>query len=375
MDDPLKFGLSLVGGIEMEGLLKTPGGAWEVDESFSSPQELLQFMGAAGAEKDQIEEAMRALEHEFLNVYAALGLEVPYLHPTWWLFREAGMDDLYEKAGDSLDPMMSRLNIYPVNIADEGRRLFLARFEFPKYPHPPTYKDAILENVKNRCLGWTDHLAGFHYGDCEMIVLVGEVSSEREVIFTVYAADPDHPAPPVPDDFFAGYADERIVHNLLWLESDWAEGLCDGIGGEPEPESPMWWFRTNYLAENKFPYPGEFLVLAPRIFPNLPWFRQESHPFMFSGNFCDTVYFTSAKVTGIEPQPDGYDLYRLQWRKHRVKAYTTDFAKYKVGDRVTILKDVTTNKVSQLWKDNDMEDWNDIWRIVPQVFYGKNFDW
>jgi hypothetical protein len=48
----------------------------------------------------------------------------------------------------------------------------------------------------------------------------------------------------------------------------------------------------------------------------------------------------------------------------------SDFAEYKVDDRVTIFKDVTTEKQSQLWKDTDTENWDDVWQIIPLSFYG-----
>ena len=35
--------------------------------------------------------------------------------------------------------------------------------------------------------------------------------------------------------------------------------------------------------------------------------------------------------------------------------YPTDFTEFQVGDRVIILKDVTTTKTSQLWNDDDMK--------------------
>jgi hypothetical protein len=50
----------------------------------------------------------------------------------------------------------------------------------------------------------------------------------------------------------------------------------------------------------------------------------------------------------------------------------TDFATYKVGDRVTILKKVPNKKDSQLWKDDDTKKFNvDDWVIAPFMFYGS----
>ena len=73
----------------------------------------------------------------------------------------------------------------------------------------------------------------------------------------------------------------------------------------------------------------------------------------------------------IEPTDEApYPTYKVQWRKDEVTATPSDFAEYKVGDRVTILKDVATTKQSQLWKDDDMKEFGENWMIVPITFYG-----
>jgi hypothetical protein len=49
----------------------------------------------------------------------------------------------------------------------------------------------------------------------------------------------------------------------------------------------------------------------------------------------------------------------------------TDFAEYREGDRVAIVKDVSATKQSQLWKDEDQKEAQDAWRIAPVTFYGR----
>ena len=93
------------------------------------------------------------------------------------------MDDIKEKAGESLDkPMFERLNINPVVVSDAGDRakIFLARFEFPKYGQRLKYPEADLHMTAKKCLAWIDFLSGMHYGCCEMLMVVGEVSTKTE---------------------------------------------------------------------------------------------------------------------------------------------------------------------------------------------------
>jgi hypothetical protein len=116
-----------------------------------------------------------------------------------------------------------------------------------------------------------------------------------------------------------------------------------------------------------------------KLNPGYPWGGpQKSLPFIYSGNWIDTVYYTSAKVKEvIEPSDTKpYPTYRVTWRKFEAIAKPSDFAEYQVDDRVTILKDVATDKEEQTWEDEDtnvMLDENlfdpDLWVIVPITFY------
>jgi hypothetical protein len=69
----------------------------------------------------------------------------PSLDPTWIILdKEPGMDGLMLEAGDSLGKMGEDLNIFPFQDRDEEDRLFLARFEFPKFEGAPRYPGAIF---------------------------------------------------------------------------------------------------------------------------------------------------------------------------------------------------------------------------------------
>lgn len=360
----------------------------DIQEILTTQEELLKEHGAEPVwemDEDVIEmlreEADRSLRHEALNVYGAMGIKAPYLSPTWYLHKEPGMDDVLEKAGESLQvPLMERLSVRPVVISDyEHERLFIARFEIIRYAHGFQYQEALLD-VPNP-LGWVDFLAGFHYGDCEMLILVGEVSTKSKDQYPTDGGE-DNYVPPVPTDFFdESFEEEKIVHDYIWVVPDHVEGLCDSVGGEPEPESPRWWHRINMLGGNEWPYPGEFMALSNRIFPNLSWAVTRDipdySPFLFSGSWMDTVFITSAQVDKVETHERlGYQKLYFKWRNKNIVAYTTDFANYKRGDRATILKDVTADKPSELWNDEDMTKFDEeVWRIVPLTYYNKGFSW
>jgi hypothetical protein len=178
----------------------------------------------------------------------------------------------------------------------------------------------------------------------------------------------------VPDKFFEWPETDRVLLNTLYLAATHVKWWADNLPGEPEPKNLHWWLRVNLNdSKAKFPVPGEFLGLGVRLMPDAPWGRQKSSPFLYSGNWMDTVYYTGAVVKEvIEPdEATPYPRYLVQRRKEVVEAKPSDFAEYRVGDRVAILKDVATGKPSQRWKDADTQEFDlDKWVIAPLMFYG-----
>jgi hypothetical protein len=326
-----------------------------------------------------------------MELLPSLETEIQYLDPTWSVLdREPGMDDLAEGAGaeEMIKKMGESLKIYPFQDSDGEDRLFLARFEFPKYGEDMKFPEAI---TKGTSVAFIDFLAGFPIDCVEMLVAIGEFSSQP------YAWDEDTKkvavregtglSPPVPKGesrFFRWPEIGKIFLNLTALVVKDVDGspvakiLARNLDGEPKPEKAHWWFRVQLMDRGpgniatEFPVPGEFLGLGVRMFPGMYWGRQKSSPFVYSGNWMDTVYYSGARIMEvIEPSEDGvpYPTYKVAWRQDEFMVNPSDFAEYRVGDRVTILKDVATTKKTQLWKDDDMKEFGENWMIVPISFY------
>ena len=113
--------------------------------------------------------------------------------------------------------------------------------------------------------------------------------------------------------------------------------------------------------------------------PDVPWGKQKSSPFLYSGNWLDTVYLSGAIIKKVNAPTDAapYPTYDVQWRKDTIEQVVpSDFSEYLKVDRVCLLKDVETDKTSQLWKDDDMQADNaktalqgGKWVIAPLGFY------
>jgi len=345
-------------------------------------QERVRAMEALLAVEGLRQDVNGRLMHEAVNVYGLTGTFAPYLSATWWMFIKELIAEMQEfrnihESKDSLkDTLYDRLEIEPAeSLGEDGQYLQGARYEFPKWGGEFKYVGGKLEQVDNP-LAFIDFLAGFPYGCCEMLVMVGEVTTKKEN-WPSYPDENESPVPPVPDGFFEKdtYTEQKTAHDVNWLESDKVETFANGLDGEKEPESPNWWVRVNFEGDETYPYPGEFVGLGVRIFPNLTWGKQKYSPFLYGGHWFDTVFLTSAEAMVVEKHGDGYYLCEVNWRKEeKLKVYPVDFAEHKEGDRVTIMKDIKVAKTSQLWNDEDCFKFDEeVWRIVPLTYYGKGF--
>ena len=280
--------------------------------------------------------------------------------------------------------MSDELGIFPFQ-ADGEDRLFLARFEFPKFGEDYQISKsawralALVEGEAppsegDNPPGFIHFLAGFPIDTVEMLMLIGQYSSKAENV-AVMPGDGRVTAP-IPE-FFIWPDQEKLLLNRTAILERAALFFADNLPGEPVPKKAHWWFRVELEEGGVDIVPGEFLALGVRMMPGEFWGHQKSSPFIYSGNWMDTVYLTSGVVNEIiEPTDEiPYPTYKVQWRKKELTVNPTDFAKYEVDDRVTILKDVATEKKSQLWKDDDMETRGETWMIAPISFYSFSTVW
>lgn len=297
---------------------------------------------------------------------------------SWWLKDEPNMDDRLEEAGSSLDKMTERLEIHPVRIYEtQTEMLFLARFEAVSYLHEFEHRDALSgADVPEDTILFVDFLDGMSCGAAELVGIIGELSSS---LSDIKVLESDHKSVPEMHASFFKYFDfgdqDHVPFGYLWLEKRSLDNpymmLSKNLSGESSPAHCHWWFRF-LLADEKedmrWPVPGEFLSFCPRIWPTMAWNFQGSNPFMFSGNWIETVYYTNARILEVieETEEKSYPTYRIQYRKYEIIAKPTDFAMHEVDERVTILR--LSDKTSWTWKD--LTEFNtEEWVIAPISFY------
>lgn len=312
------------------------------------------------------------------------------LEVTWHLFDEPDIPDVLGRKGN-LEKMFKDFGIRPVKIEmkhsnEPEEKIFEARYEVLKYkvkPKSAQYPDAY-KSFHGEPDGFIDFLTGFPYEEAEIMAVVYEESSLQALKPWAQKAATGEVVPPIPASLFEGPPPIDIIHNYTAVPSPNVDHMADNLKGEQEPEL-LWWTRqaihqyTHDLIPFKRPIPGEFVALAVRLMPGKYWGEQQTNPFIFSGNWLDTLYYTSAIVEEVlEPNDKRpYHLYKVRWRRklddnsdegHLHLARPSGFETYEVGDRVAILKDAATERKSQTWKD-DQEFKPEIWRIAPITFY------
>ena len=141
-----------------------------------------------------------------------------------------------------------------------------------------------------------------------------------------------------------------------------------------ESSLPHKWLRFWLADSDTKPYPGEFVGLLARPFPNHAWWFQETSPFLYSGNWYETEYYTSGIVL-VVTEPTGEEVtntYTVQVKDEQVDITSTDLKEYEVDDRVTVLKKTGVTTASFNWEGlGFMADviTNIDWYIIPITFY------
>lgn len=168
------------------------------------------------------------------------------------------------------------------------------------------------------------------------------------------------------------------------------ELMADCVIGEEDytkDVKPKSWTRLWIKKTDKFPVPGEFIgiLVKPLSCPPHVWWFQESTPFLYAGNWVETQSLTSGVITMVTleaSRTDGGigDEYWVKVNGIEFIAYTSDFRRYAVDDRVAVLKRWTINGKatrSFTWKDqrdgtHPVKDQVSLeFMIMPVTFYVK----
>lgn len=280
---------------------------------------------------------------------------------TWWLFDEPEMENIHKVAGSigTLKNYYSKFTIAPARVKGV-EKIYPARFEFPSFNASFKHLDG---KKQDNAIGFIDFLVGIPYGCIELMGILGELSSEPKSNPVLPGG---HAIPPAPSHLFADFEKDKILYNHMYLPSKGTYLFASTLVGTNEPKKLHYWFRVNLTDKDYYPFPGEFVGLAVRIFPSIPWGAQDTSPFVYCGNWMDTVYMTSGIIISIvEPNNDRpYKQYNIARRGELILVNPSDFTDYEIGDNVVLLKDIPVVKQTITWQDVENID-SETWRILP----------
>ncbi len=329
----------------------------------------------------------------------------------WWAFdTEPGKESQvgFIKSDTPLWKNLEKLEIYPFKtrkgqyliydanykIASGGVPLkqdaFIAPPGIPGYTGPPPpAAGSSREGIVHHIYMIMNFVAGFQIEACEMMMAIGEYSSQidKDGKKLVEAQSGlGLKTAPKPPDYYNWPDEEKVLLNKLYKRTREADGYGMEVYIFERRASKLvkhFWLQMVLFGEGnvcagdrKWPIPGEFIGLGVRMLRGLPWGEQRSSPFIYSGNWVDGVFLTSGVIKEIIEPTDtiAYPTYKVSWHNlsDPITLNPSDFAEYKVGDRVTILKDITVTKTHQSSEDDDVKAncEKSKWQIVPITFYG-----
>jgi len=155
--------------------------------------------------------------------------------------------------------------------------------------------------------------------------------------------------------------------------SSFADYPTEDFAGK-DSQSPLLWLRYYFHTSETQPVPGEFIAILAKPYPFHVWFYQKTSPFLYSGNWFETAFYSSGEIT-VKTAPSGDEAtytYTVQCKAETIDIMPSDLYEYDVGDRVTILKTATIPNANFDWegigayadKKLDID-----WKIIPITFY------
>jgi len=189
-------------------------------------------------------------------------------------------------------------------------------------------------------------------------------------------------------------AGEKLMSKGYLVEDDTkVELLAADFGGLDNPEL-HYWMRYWITKDNTEIVPGEFVGLLCRPWPLHCWWFQETAPFLYSGNWVETEFYTSGIVQEIQVIDEDFtpndgeigDRYKVWVKNEEIIVKSSDFLEYEVDERVGLLKTwregkaVTGHSLGAVapppnfnWQDLELLDTGgtltEDWVIVPAGFY------
>ncbi len=395
--------------------LKIPSGASFTGDLVGHIRRLYSTLG------EDAEQVITAVEPgDFVRVGGdtdlGISLALPIAYDVWYLIH-AGNILPFETAADeqrTLD-ILSGLDTFLTALQDIKPLRALRSYEDLTYEHGVDWMDTYYLNAApymikemrfetiltgqsfkydsdvkpgtegNLSIGYLSFPVG-HLGVMEILSLISESMTEAagfEISDQEAIVEGNEMMPPVHNN--RGHCiGTHIVERGYLVQGDTVEYPASDFEGQ-ESVAPHNWLRHWIREDDTWPVPGEFISLVAKSNLYHVWWFQQSLPFLYSGNWFETDFYTSGIVLEvIAPAGDEVtNIYKVRVKCFDLYLRPTDFYEYEVGDRVAIVKGIPAYVLSDIvepfnfdWtrledKDDDSSDTtpDPNWFIVPISFY------
>lgn len=222
-------------------------------------------------------------------------------------------------------------------------------------------------------------------GVMEIVSLMGEATTEKDdFVASINASEMpvegNEMMPPMHDN--RGYCIGGHLIKDGYIIQDKVEYPADEFTGQESIE-PHKWLRRWISGNNTFLVPGEFVALLAKPELYHVWWYQEMYPFIYSGNWFETEFYTSGIIQEIiEPSEESEELtniYKIWIKGWEMYLRSSDFYEYEINERVAVVKNVGEYagncnwlKIKEDGKNNTSSSEilpDDDWRICPISFY------
>lgn len=337
-----------------------------------------------------------------------ISLAAPIGYDIWYLFQTANIlnfedDERTDEILKRLDSFLSKLqNIKPLktlrstdDLSHTSYWSWASAMNYWTNSAPYMIKEMRYETILNGrsfkyysdgmlkgSVGYLTFPIG-QLGVMEIVSLIGESVTEKAdfgIDSREAVVESGEMMPPVHQN--RGYCiGEHLIEEGYLIQDPKIEIMAGDFEGQDSVE-PHRWLRYWIGPEDIFPVPGEFVGLLAKSELFHVWWFQETYPFLYSGQFFETEYYTSGIIKGVvEPDDESEEvtnIYKIWIRGYEMYLRPTDFAGYEVGDRVAVVKE-TLNLVDnwdwtliESFKNNDSSSEgspDEDWKIAPISFY------
>jgi len=288
--------------------------------------------------------------------YVKVGLGMPIAYDIWYTF-PAG--NVLNFGGKTAEETMAKLADF-FEAVDDAKPLRLcesppapgpytikqARFEVWQTDGGPNYSSVGPKSTTNDYVGYVAFPVGPLGVMWNISVATQSSLGENGTTSSVHPVDGSNGVlsgglllPPFELSVEQIFGEELMSKGWLTTDDSVAELYAEPFAGQDDFPKHKW-LRYWIKPENTTIVPGEFVGLMCRPWPLHCWWYQETAPFVYSGTWVETEFYTSGVVKEVIEPEEGEvgNRYRVWVKNEEIIVKSSDFLEYEEDEQIGLLK-------------------------------------